>query len=69
MSSSFSSPLPPSRSPLSLPLRIQGLSALPAPVIMGEQGNQDQELKPAQDAHGVVPCASIVPLFLPFSQE
>lgn len=30
-------------SPPPLPLWIQGLSALPAPVIMGEQGNQDQD--------------------------
>lgn len=67
MSSSFSSPLPPSLSPLLLPLQIQGLSALPAPVIMGEQGNQDQELKPAQDAHRMVPSASVVPFSLPFS--
>lgn len=55
--------------PLSPPpfsLWIQGLSVLPASVIMGEQGNQDQELKPGQDAHGIVPSASIVPFSLPF---
>lgn len=52
-------------SPPPLPLWIQGLSALPAPVIMGEQGNQDQELKPEWDTQGFVPSANIVP-FLPF---
>lgn len=66
MSSSLSCLLPPSPLTPPPPLWIQGLSALPAPVIVGEQGNQDQELKPGQDTHGIVPSASIVPFSLPF---